>query len=405
MTWNLRRLGEVCELVGGGTPTSSNKEFYSGTIPWATVRDMNSERLSQTERAITEEAVRNSSTNVIPSGNVIFATRVGLGKVCVLDQDTAINQDIRAAIPKQPSALNELYLFRWLQSIAPLLKRSGTGATVQGVGMPFLKSLLLPVPTLAEQKQIVAILDEVFTGINTVVANTQRSLDNARELFISHLDSTFRRDVAGWITGRVEDHTDFIDYRGRTPEKAASGVRLITAKNVKMGFLQATPEEYVDPATYKKWMTRGIPRVGDIIFTTEAPLGNVAQLDTDERVVFAQRIIIMSPDRNTLDPEFLKFMLLSRALQEKIHAEATGATAQGIKASRLKKLFISFPSSISEQHAIVETLRSMEAESSALETAYRSKLAALTELKHSVLQKAFTGELTAKAAERELASV
>jgi type I restriction enzyme S subunit len=93
-------------------------------------------------------------------------------------------------------------------------------------------------------------------------------------------------------------------------------MRLITAKNVKMGHLQATPREFVAPGSYDRWMTRGIPRRGDVLFTTEAPLANVAQLDTDEKVVFAQRIIIMQPDAAVLDSTFLKYLLLSQPVQK-----------------------------------------------------------------------------------------
>ena len=81
--WEIKKLGEVCDVIGGGTPSKKNSKFYEGNILWATVRDMKSEILSDTEFKITEEAVKNSSTNIIPKGNVIIATRVGLGKVCL----------------------------------------------------------------------------------------------------------------------------------------------------------------------------------------------------------------------------------------------------------------------------------------------------------------------------------
>jgi type I restriction enzyme, S subunit len=159
----------------------------------------------------------------------------------------------------------------------------------------------------------------------------------------------------GWESSLLVEHIKFIDYRGRTPKKIDEGMRLITAKNVKMGFLQIEPKEFVDPNIYQSWMTRGIPKKGDVLFTTEAPLGNVAQLDTDEKVVFAQRVIIMQPNRDVLEPTFLKYMLLTRALQSKLQEKATGATARGIKASLLKKIEITFPS-ISKQERIVAIL-------------------------------------------------
>lgn len=160
---------------------------------------------------------------------------------------------------------------------------------------------------------------------------------------------------AGWHTEKLGDLCRFIDYRGRTPVKTDSGLRLITAKNVKMGFLQEEPLEYVKQDSYEGWMTRGIPQKGDVLFTTEAPLANVAQLDTDEKVVFAQRIIILQPKGPNLDRTFLKYLILSDSAQDRIREKGTGATVQGIKASLLKVIKISFPS-LPEQQRIVSIL-------------------------------------------------
>ena len=140
-------------------------------------------------------------------------------------------------------------------------------------------------------------------------------------------------------------------------------------------------------------MTRGIPKKGDVLFTTEAPLANVAQLDTDERVAFAQRIIIMQPNPTRLDSAFLKYLLLSRPVQQCIRERGTGATVQGIKASLLKLIDISFPSSLAIQKQIVFKLDSLSHETQRLTSIYERKLAALEELKTSLLHQAFNGEL------------
>jgi type I restriction enzyme S subunit len=159
----------------------------------------------------------------------------------------------------------------------------------------------------------------------------------------------------GWTVKNLGETCRFIDYRGKTPEKTERGLRLITAKNVKMGFLQLHPMEFVHADNYERWMTRGIPQVGDVIFTTEAPLANIAQLDTEERVVFAQRVIVLHPTEPSLDPTFLKYLLMSETIQRRIRENGTGATVQGIKASLLKTLEISFPP-LPEQTRIVGIL-------------------------------------------------
>ncbi|CAH6921174.1 Type I restriction-modification system, specificity subunit S [Vibrio chagasii] len=160
---------------------------------------------------------------------------------------------------------------------------------------------------------------------------------------------------SSWTTEDLDSNITFIDYRGRTPKKVSSGVRLITAKNVKFGFIQKDPEEFISPADLDSWMTRGIPRVGDVFFTTEAPLGNVAQLDSDEPIALGQRIITLQPDRNVINQTFLKYFLLESSTQSAINRVATGATVKGIKAKLFKKIQISYPS-IAEQENIVTLL-------------------------------------------------
>ena len=144
--WKTKNLGDLCQVIGGGTPSKDKTKYYSGDIPWATVRDMRSEVITETECKITKEAVKNSATNIIPKGNVVIATRVGLGKVCLLGQDTAINQDLRGIVPIDLKALSVRFLFWWLKDIADAIVAEGTGATVQGVKLPFVKSLQVPLP-------------------------------------------------------------------------------------------------------------------------------------------------------------------------------------------------------------------------------------------------------------------
>lgn len=159
----------------------------------------------------------------------------------------------------------------------------------------------------------------------------------------------------GWEECRLEDNIKLIDYRGRTPVKTESGVRLITAKNVKLGYLQLDPQEFIAEDDYESWMTRGIPKFGDVIFTTEAPLANVAQIESYEKLAFAQRIIVMQPNSDKIDQTFLKYMLLSQDVRQRILAKGTGATVTGIKSSLLKKIRISYPP-LPHQQLIVSIL-------------------------------------------------
>jgi type I restriction enzyme S subunit len=272
-------------------------------------------------------------------------------------------------------------------------QRMGGAVGHQRVSKDFIENYTIPLPPIDEQNRIVRLLDETLTKVAVASENAKNSRDQSRALFRSYLNRTFSKPGRGWVTTNIGTHIRFIDYRGKTPKKTESGLRLITAKNVKMGFLQETPREFVSPNSYNGWMTRGIPRRGDVLFTTEAPLANVAQLDTDEKVVFAQRIIIMQTTPSTLDNTFLKYLLLSDPVQKRIHAKGTGATVKGIKASLLRTVEISFPKSVDEQRTIVAKLDKLNSETQRLESIYQQKIEALKVLKRSLLHSAFTGEL------------
>ncbi|MBU4274198.1 MAG: restriction endonuclease subunit S, partial [Planctomycetes bacterium] len=223
--WQRKQIGDLCQVIGGGTPPKNKAEYYVGDIPWATVRDMRTEVITETECHITKDAVRSSATNIIPKGNVIIATRVGLGKVCLLGQDTAINQDLRGIIPINPKALLVRFLFWWLKSITDSIVAEGTGATVQGVKLPFVKSLQLPLPPLPEQQRIVGILDEAFEGIATAKANSEKNLQNARALFESHLQSVFSQRGDGWVETTLESCCEHIFAGGDVPKDRLSQER------------------------------------------------------------------------------------------------------------------------------------------------------------------------------------
>ena len=190
------------------------------------------------------------------------------------------------------------------------------GAVFASINKRQIEAITVAVPAMPEQRRIVAILDEAFAGLEAMRANAEKNHQNARDLFDSYLNAIFMKKGEGWKTEKLNRHVQFIDYRGKTPPKRDVGVRLITAKNVKMGFIRREPEEFIDPSAYDLWMTRGFPERGDVLFTTEAPLGNVAQLDTDEKVVIGQRLITMKPDQAVIDRSFLAFMLMSKPLQD-----------------------------------------------------------------------------------------
>jgi len=149
--------------------------------------------------------------------------------------------------------------------------------------------------------------------------------------------------MVAFETITIEDATErLIDYRGKTPPKTGSGVRLITAKVVKGGQIHDEPAEFIAADFYDEWMRRGLPQKLDVLFTTEAPLGEVAILRGDLKIALAQRIILLRAKQGLIDPFFLFYALQSDFGQGELKARASGTTVLGIKQSELRKVLIPF---------------------------------------------------------------
>ena len=161
-----------------------------------------------------------------------------------------------------------------------------------------------------------------------------------------------------WINCQLEEcMATIIDYRGKTPRKTSSGIPLITAKVVKGGRIKK-PTEFIAIEDYDSWMRRGIPQSGDVLITTEAPLGEVAQL-CQQRVALAQRLILLRGKSEVLDNRFLKFLMQSAPVQDQLRARATGTTVLGIKQKELRQIELVLPP-IHGQRAIAHILGTLD---------------------------------------------
>lgn len=204
-----------------------------------------------------------------------------------------------------------------------------------------------------------------------------------------------------WI-GEIPEHwevcgftkyiSSIIDYRGKTPEKVDEGVFLVTAKNIKNGRIDySLSQEYVKSEEYEQIMRRGLPEIGDVVFTTEAPLGEVANVDRTD-VAFAQRVIKFRGKVEKLDNYYLKYWIMSHGFQHDLQSYATGSTATGIKASKLSKLIILLPR-LEEQKAIVNFLDQKTAEIDDLIFDIYTQIQKLKEYRQSLISEAVTGKI------------
>ena len=162
-----------------------------------------------------------------------------------------------------------------------------------------------------------------------------------------------------WEVEELQDLVErIIDYRGKTPKKTNKGIPLVTAKVVKEGRINFDNPEYISEDDYDPWMKRGFPREGDVVVTTEAPLGEVAQLP-EYKIALAQRIITLRGKRQVLSNDYLKYYLISSIGSYQLKSKETGSVVTGIKQKELRKILVLLPP-LPTQHRIAEILSSLD---------------------------------------------
>jgi len=158
--------------------------------------------------------------------------------------------------------------------------------------------------------------------------------------------------------------TDLLDHRGRTPKKLGgdfveTGVRVISAKNIKDGRVNSTEDvRFISEPMFEAWMPTKL-EAGDVLVTSEAPLGEIAFFKETPRLCLGQRLFALRPDPSKVVPRFLYYALRSPEMQHRLHARATGTTAQGIRQSQLRNVMVPLPD-LDEQRGIAAVLGALD---------------------------------------------
>ena len=194
--WTLAQLGELTsQIVGGGTPSKTLSSNFSGTIPFMTVKDMKARYVGATVDHISEDALSNSSTTMVPADTLIVATRMSLGKVARPKVDVAINQDLKAIFLRQ--GIEKTYIEYFWRSKSQAIQAMGTGTTVKGIRLEDVRTLSVPLAPQEEQKRIADKLDTVLTRVDAV---------NTRLARVGPILKRFRQSVlAAATSGRLTE--------------------------------------------------------------------------------------------------------------------------------------------------------------------------------------------------------
>ncbi len=395
--WQIKKIGDVCSLMTGGTPSRAKPEYFGGEIRWLVSGDINQGEIFDCEGRITEAGMKSSNAKLLPVNSVMIALN-GQGKtrgtVALLRTQATCNQSLVSICPRDPEKLLPEFLYANLhgryQEIRQMTGDSGNDR--RGLNMILIKGIDIPIAPLPEQQRIVTILDEAFGSIATAKANAEKNLQNARALLESHLQSVFTQRGEGWVD-RTLDQVCIVE-RGSSPRPiknffttADDGVNWIKIGDTEEGgkYVYSTGQK-ITPEGAKQ--SRFV-KEGDFILTNSMSYGRPYIMKTTGCIHDGWFVLRLN---DSLDTDYFYYLLSSSYVQEQFAQLASGSVVKNISGDLVKRALLPIPP-LAHQQEIVEKLLEISAETQRLEAIYQQKLAALDALKKSILDQAFSGQL------------
>lgn len=397
--WEVKNFDEVCELIGGSQPPKEEfiYEPKKGYIRLIQVRDYKTDKYATYIPKESAKRFCNADDIMIGRyGPPIFGIFKGIeGAYNVALMKAVINKEI--CYPD--------YFFRFLQTenIKKFVEKSSKRAAGQdGVRKELLATYPVPLPSIDEQKRIVEILDEAFAAIDKAKANVEKNLQNAKELFESYLQNIFTDKADKYEKKSLQEVTNLIT-KGSSPKWQGikyvenPGVLFITSENVGENILLLNERKYVEEKFNEK-DSKSILRNGDVLTNiVGASIGRTAIFNLDDIANVNQAVCVIRCNRKLLFNEYLMYLLNSPFTKQHLHDNEVNNARANLSLGFFRSLEIPIPL-LAIQKEIVSKIKAIHIQTQKMEKIYQQKLNDLEELKKSILQKAFTGELTTKAA-------
>ena len=392
-TWIEKRLEELGTTQTGSTPKAASKESYGDFVPFVKPSDFNADgSLNYEADGLSKHGL--SEARKIPAGSVLMVC-IGatIGKTGWCDRDITTNQQINALIPHDGVSQRFVYYQMLTEDFQRRVLSSSAQATLPIINKSKWSALTVALaPTLEEQLRIVGILDEAFEGIATAKANAEKNIQNARALFESHLQSIFALRGDGWPIRKLGELSDQItDGTHNSPPYVKDGIPMLDSKHVMDGFLidDTAPEKFISPDIDAMLAKRCKPRAGDILISSRGSIGKLAIVREGQNFnIMGNMILIRLP--LGVNREFVAFYLSSQITH--IESIARGVAQKGLYLNQIRDYELPLPPE-AKQAQIGKQLDALSAETQRLASIYQQKLAALDELKKSLLHQAFSGEL------------
>lgn len=393
-TWPTKKLGEVCEVVGGGTPSTRVNDYWGNDYFWITPKDLGqitTIEVSKSGRKISKAGLKNSSAQLLPIGSVILSSRAPIGYVVINTVEIATNQGCRSFVCG--SKIYNRYLYYFLSLNTDYLNSLGSGSTFREVSGSRLKEVEIPLPPLEIQRKIVKKIEELFAKISQVQSLREFAIHNTNNLIPAALNKIFEEGKSkGWeekALSEICEKTSNINWNEYKDERfqyidlsAVSRKDFSIVKTQEVNFKNA-------PSRAKK-----IINTCDVIFGTTRPTlmrVTIIPKKYDKHICSTGFVVLRAREGRVL-PQFIYYFIRSKQFMYRMENIQTGASYPAVSDTKVLETKIPLPP-LAEQKEIVEKMDALTQKVRELQKLQSETAANLTALKQSVLHKAFQGEL------------
>jgi type I restriction enzyme S subunit len=401
MVWKTQRFGDVCKFVRGPFGGSLKKNIFKEE-GYAVYEQKHAiyDQFAEIRYFVEKEKFNEMIRFELFSGDLIMSCSGTMGKIAIVPPNIPrgiINQALLKLTPNK--ILSSEFLKLWMESrdFQEQIEFLSQGAAIKNMAsVKILKEIKVPTPSETEQKRIVALLDTVFSDLEKTRAKTEQNLKNSRELFDSYLQQVFSQKGEGWAEKTLKEAS--LDFgRGKSKHRPRNDVSLYGGEYPFVQTGDVRNCEHLITKYSKTYNEVGLAQSklwpkGTICITIAANIAETGILDFDSCFPDSVIGVVVNPEVTTIP--YVEFLLQS--FKAILQAKSKGSAQANINMGTFEKLHFPFPN-INKQNEIVDSLNELMLSVQQLEVIYQKKLNSIDELKKSILQKAFSGELTASA--------
>ncbi|UPU89767.1 restriction endonuclease subunit S [Demequina sp. TMPB413] len=369
--------------MSGATPRTSDPDNWHGDVRWATPADLSrldGPYIYDTPRMITDAGLQSCAARVLPEGSVLLSSRAPIGHVAINSVPMATNQGFKSLIPGP--RVDAKYLYHWLRANTAHLQSMGNGATFKELSKKTVERILVPLPTIDEQRRIAAILDHADV-LRAKRRQVLTRLDTLTQSIFHDMFGTEANNVAlGDVCLRITDGTH------QSPEWSDQGVPFLFVSNITSGEIDFETKKHISHDVWRT-LTRRCPiDVGDVLYSTVGSYGFPAVVRTEDPFAFQRHIAHIKPDQDVLLPDFLSAQLSSAPLRRQAARAARGIAQPTVNLASIREFNIVVPS-VARQKEFVARVAPV----SEMKLQARAVANGLTALFESLQSRAFSGQL------------